>query len=77
MLGMNWPDTYVSDINGRGGPWFCGGLMLQGRRMLEWWGGSGWGLGEHSHRGKGEGGGGNGIGGLWRGNQEGGISFEM
>ena len=32
----------LSDIIGKGGPWSCGGLMLQCRGMLEWWGRSGW-----------------------------------
>jgi hypothetical protein len=26
------------DINGRRGPWSCGGLILQCRRMLKQWG---------------------------------------
>jgi hypothetical protein len=44
------PDTYVSedsffDINGRGNPWSCGGLMPQHRGMLEPWSESWWELG--------------------------------
>lgn len=48
------PDTYVGEDDlvwqqWRGGPWFCGSLMLQHREMLEqWWRG-------HPHRGKGKG----------------------
>lgn len=45
----------LSDINGKGDPWSCGGLMLQGRGMLEGLGRGGW-VGEHPHKGKEEGG---------------------
>ena len=31
----------LSGITGRGGTWFCEGLMPQCRGMLGWWGGSG------------------------------------
>jgi hypothetical protein len=42
-------DTYIakdglalSDVNGAGDPWSCGGLMPQNRGMLELWIRSGW-----------------------------------
>ena len=32
----------LSDINGRGGPWFCGGWMPQHKGMQEGWSERGW-----------------------------------
>ena len=32
----------LSDISGRGGPWYCESLMSQHRRILEGWGRRGW-----------------------------------
>ena len=46
----------LSDINGRGGPWPCGGLMPHLSGMLEVLAGEGKWVGEHPHRGKGVGG---------------------
>jgi hypothetical protein len=54
----------LSDINGRGDPWSCGGLVPQHRGMLERWGRSGNTLiGKWERM--------DGMAGLWRGNREG------
>ena len=42
----------LSGINGRGGPWFCEGLMPQHRGMLGQLGGREQVGGEHPHRGR-------------------------
>jgi hypothetical protein len=63
-----------SGINGRGGPWFCKGLLPQCRGILGWGGGCRWMGGGAPSQKQGKG---NGIKGLQRGNRERGITLEM